>query len=275
MACILILQRTSANPSPSINMPTGQLKTINDFYIPQLKTKRRVWIYLPPDYENSQKRYPVLYMQDGQSLFDEKTAPLGSWSVDRTMEKLFNEKKTEGLIIIAVDNAGKNRMREYNPWEDLGGRGELYADFIANTLKPYVDDNFRTKPQREFTGIMGSSMGAYISAYIGLKYQDTFSKVGLLSPVFWLYTDQLRSFFEDLRITKSMKIYLSVGTKESDEARSIQYLEETRSAYDVMGSKMIHSTGDNKNIRLDVIQDGTHSGSEWSKVFEISSMWLF
>ena len=167
-------------------MPTGQLKTINDFYIPQLKTKRRVWIYLPSEYENSQKHYPVLYMHDGQSLFDDSLSYDGSWHVD---------KKTTGIIIVAVDNAGKNRMREYNPWEDMGGRGLLYADFIVHTLKPYIDNNFRTMPQREHTGIIGSSMGAYISTYIALKNQDVFSKIGLLSPVYWLYTELLDVFF--------------------------------------------------------------------------------
>ena len=275
MACILILQRTSANPSQSINMPTGQLKIINDFYTPQLKTKRRVWICLPSDYENSQKHYPVLYMHDGQSLFDETISYDGSWHVNVIVNKLFKDKKTEGVIIVAVDNAGKNRMREYNPWEEMGGRGSLYADFVVHTLKPYIDDNFRTKPQREYTGIMGSSMGAYISTYIALKNQDIFSKIGLLSPVFWLYTEQLNSFFEKTQIKMSMKMYLSVGTKEGEEERAAQYLKETKAVYDILRDKISDKINDGNDIKLDVIENGTHSAAEWSKTFESALSWLF
>jgi len=256
-------------------MPIGLLKTIKDFYIPQLKTKRRIWIYLPPEYENSQKRYPVLYMHDGQSLFAENLSYDGSWHVDTIIDKLFNNKKTEGVIIVAVDNAGKNRMREYNPWEDMGGRGQLYSDFLIQTLKPYIDDSFRTMSQREYTGIMGSSMGGYISTYIALKNQDIFSKVGLLSPAYWLYTEQLNIFLKNALITKPMKIYLSVGTKEGDEERSNQYLKETKATYDILSDKIGDKIDDGNDIKLDIIQNGTHSASEWSKTFEAAFTWLY
>ncbi|MCX6113541.1 MAG: alpha/beta hydrolase-fold protein [Proteobacteria bacterium] len=251
--------------------PVGQTKSINDFYIPQLSTKRRIWIYLPPDYEGSQKRYPVLYMHDGQNLFEDRTSYAGSWHIGSTLDELFKNKKIDGVIIVAVDNAGKNRMCEYNPWEEIGGKGTLYADFIVNTLKPYIDNSFRTKPQREFTGVMGSSMGAYISAYIALKNQNIFSKIGLLSPAFWLYKDQLGLFFEQVLIIKPIKIYLSVGTKEGEEERAKQYLEETQFVYNFL----LNKTGDKNNIRLDIIQGGIHSESEWSEVFREAFTWLF
>ncbi|MEI6093295.1 MAG: alpha/beta hydrolase-fold protein [bacterium] len=244
---------------------------INDFLIPQLNTKRRIWIYLPPDYKSSGKSYPVLYMHDGQNLFYSETSFAGSWNIANTLDCLYDEKKHEGIIVVGVDNAGKNRMREYNPWLELAGKGSLYSDFIVNTLKPYVDANYRTKKGKDFTGVMGSSMGAYISAYIALKNPDIFSRVGLLSPAFWLYKNNLDSFLNNTIIDSSMKIYFSVGTKEGDEQRAKDYLDTTQYVHDLLSKKISKK----ENFFIELVEGGTHSECEWAKIFPKAVTWLF
>src|SRR5690606_33431334 len=131
---------------------------------------------LPPDYETSTKKYPVLYMQDGQNLFDNKTAYSGEWQIDETLNKLFSE-GDYGAIVIGIDNGGEKRIDEYTPWNNPkygGGEGDLYMQFIAETLKPYVDSHYRTRPEKEYNALIGSSLGALISNYGGVKYRETF-----------------------------------------------------------------------------------------------------
>jgi len=145
-----------------------------NFYIPQLDRTRRIWIYLPPDYDNSNEHYPVLYMHDGQNLFDAFTSYLGEWEIDETLNELA-EDGYQVPIVVGIDNGGEERMNEYNPWVNPqygGGQGDEYIDFLVFNLKPYIDENYRTLSGKENTGIMGSSMGGLISQYGALKFQD-------------------------------------------------------------------------------------------------------
>lgn len=155
--------------------------------IPGLKRERTVRLYLPPGYATSTKRYPVLYMHDGQNLFDAATAYAGEWGVDETLDTLAKTKGLE-LIVVGIDNGGVNRMTELNPWdhERFGtGEGVQYMDFIVKVVKPQIDAKYRTLPGREATGIMGSSMGGLISHYALLQYPQVFSKAGIFSPAYW------------------------------------------------------------------------------------------
>ena len=159
------------------------------FYMPQLHTHRRIWVYLPANYyREPSKSFPVIYMQDGQNLFDNTTAAFGEWGIDKTLNKMPSKRK-KIPIIIAIDNAADNRIDEYAPWKrqefGRGGHGNQYADFIAHTLKPYIDNHFRTLADRRNTAIMGSSMGGLIALYTGLKHNQLFGKIGCLSPAFW------------------------------------------------------------------------------------------
>ena len=138
------------------------------FRIPQLNRTRRVWIYLPPDYHQSQKRYPVVYMQDGQNLFDDATSYSGEWGVDECLDTL-----GVSCIVVGVDHAGVRRMNEYAPFDmpQFGaGEGKQYAEFLVKVLKPYVDAHFRTRRAASSTFIAGSSMGGLISAYVLASY---------------------------------------------------------------------------------------------------------
>jgi predicted alpha/beta superfamily hydrolase len=136
----------------------------SNFFIPQLNRYRRIWIYLPVSYATSGKKYPVLYMHDGQNVFDDSTSFSGEWGVDETLDTL--EIKTKEVIVVAIDNGGDKRMNEYSPYDmDRFGKGEgdLYVDFLVNTLMPYINRNYRTKKYGRNTFVAGSSMGGLIS----------------------------------------------------------------------------------------------------------------
>jgi predicted alpha/beta superfamily hydrolase len=133
------------------------------FYMPQLGRYRRIWLYLPPDYHTSTRHYPVLYMHDGQNLFQEWSAFGEEWGVDETIDAM--ERK---CIVVGVDNGGEHRLREYKLHDDeeFGkGEGRPYLAFLVETLKPFIDRSYRTKTGREHTWIAGSSMGGLISLW--------------------------------------------------------------------------------------------------------------
>lgn len=187
------------------------------FNIPQLNRTRRIWVYLPKDYfTNKKKRFAVLYMHDGQNLFDEATSGFGEWGVDECLDSLFNQSKKE-CIVIGIDN-GPKRMNEYNPYDfnQFGkGEGNEYVDFIVKTLKPYVDKHLRTLGDKKNTFIAGSSMGGLISLYAVRKYPQVFGGAGIFSPAFWTAT----GINEDVKRSANKikaKLFFYAGGKESE-----------------------------------------------------------
>jgi predicted alpha/beta superfamily hydrolase len=162
---------------------TGALRLLPAFYSPQLHNRRDLYVYLPPDYHENERRYPVLYMHDGQNLFDEALSFSGEWHVDETMEALAGE--SIRAIVVGISNIAAARFDEYSPFRDPrlgGGRGDAYLDFVINTVKPRIDADFRTDPDRASTGLMGSSIGGLISLYAFFHYPETFGFVGAMSP---------------------------------------------------------------------------------------------
>ncbi len=139
---------------PGPHTVVGTMKWLRGLESPQLGNRRDILVYLPPSYNRSQRRYPVIYMHDGQNLFDKATSFGEEWEVDQTLEAA----SEEGLeaIVVGIPNMGKDRLNEYSPWHDRrhkqGGRGEAYLQFIIHTLKPIIDRDFRTMPGRESTG---------------------------------------------------------------------------------------------------------------------------
>jgi predicted alpha/beta superfamily hydrolase len=187
------------------------------FLIPQLNRPRRLWIYLPKDYEKNKKRYPVIYMHDGQNLFDEATSGFGEWGVDEYLDSLPATKKQS--IIVGIDHGNNKRMNEYNPYyfEQFGnGEGKKYVDFLVQTLKPYIDKHYRTLKNKENTFIAGSSMGGLISLYAVLKYPSVFGGAGIFSPAFWTAGE----IDKDVALISSKinsKLFFYAGGKESDK----------------------------------------------------------
>ncbi len=189
---IMIENWQDNNGSRPVSTASANVKVLTDaFPMPQLQRQRRIWIYLPPDYEQSNRQYPVLYIQDGQNVFDTGTSYAGEWYVDEALDKLFQD-NGKTAIVVAIDNGSTQRMNEYSPWKNArmgGGEGAAYLKFLVETLKPYIDQHFRTLKGPESTGIMGSSMGGLIAFYGALQYPKVFGKAGVFSPSFWFSSE--------------------------------------------------------------------------------------
>jgi predicted alpha/beta superfamily hydrolase len=182
---------------------------------------RRLVVYLPPGYHAAgESRYPVLYMQDGQNLFDGRTSfvPGQHWHLGETADNLIREAAVEPLIIVGVYNAGGRRIEEYTPTADsgvgAGGRADLYGRMLAEELKLYVDATYRTKPGREHTGIGGSSLGGLVSLYLGLGCAETFGRVIAMSPSLWWDDCWLLRNLDAVARGPRAKVWLDAGTME-------------------------------------------------------------
>lgn len=189
------------------------------FLIPQLNRTRRIWAYLPADYKTSNERYPVLYMHDGQELFDAATASFGEWGIDECLDTLFRNRRQQ-CIIIGIDNSTTKRLTEYNPYSfrDLGKpEGNDYVDFIAKTLKPYIDKRFRTLRSKDNTFIAGSSMGGLISLVAVMRYRDVFGGAGIFSPAFWTAPKLNADLTAVANKLHHERLFFYAGGSESDE----------------------------------------------------------
>ena len=249
----------------------GKVLTFN-MDMPQLgAADRRIWVYLPPGYGSSGLRYPVLYMHDGQNLFDPKTSFCGDWGVSRSLDALIGGKKTRGAIVIGVDNGGTERWKEYSPWSVPGGpgrgKGGGYARFIVGDLKPLVDKKFRTLPGREHTGIAGSSLGAIISFYAFLKYPGVFSRAGLFSPSFWFARSEAAALLKNARVEQGARVYMDVGTDEGDQKD--EYLADARAMSALLSGKR----GIEQKFVID--EGGIHNEKAWAARFPAAFLWLF
>lgn len=229
------------------------------FYIPQLKRKRRVWVYLPENYK--QYSYPVLYMQDGQNVFDDATAYAGEWGVDEFLDSAI----LKSCIVVAIDNGGDKRLNEYCPYDmaKFGkGEGGQYVDFLVKTLKPYIDKKYRTLKDSKHTFIAGSSMGGLISMYAILKYPKVFGGAGVFSPAFWVGPQ----IFDDI-IKKGTnvkgKIYFYAG-KQEGETMVPDMLKAFERMVSVSKSKMTTVIRD----------DGKHNEPTWRKEFPLFYEWI-
>jgi predicted alpha/beta superfamily hydrolase len=192
----------------------GDLRVLENVHSPQLGNSRNLFVYLPPSYGEGERRYPVLYMHDGQNLFDRATSFGEEWEVDRTMDAA----SRDGIeaIVVGVPNTGETRLDEYSPFVDHrrgGGSGDLYLDFLVDTVKPIVDADFRTLPDRASTGIAGSSMGGLISLYAFFRRPETFGFCGVMSPALWFGGRAIFDFVEHAPFADG-RIYLDVGTRE-------------------------------------------------------------
>lgn len=254
--------------TPPIHTISTNVHIISEaFIIPELKRLRRIWIYLPPDYKTTKKRYPVIYMQDGQNLFDEYTAYQNEWRIDKTLNKLFKEGH-RGAIVVGIDNGAEFRTEEYVPFSDYGvpqTRGDFYAQFIVNTLKPYIDQNYRTFKNAQNTGIIGSSYGGLFSFYAGLKYNNVFGRIGVLSPIFKI-TNQLQEFIQNIKKRKDTQLYFVASATEGTEM-----LNNMKKVYDYL--KVIDFP--EENLNLVIKSDGGHNEDFWGREFQNAFGWLF
>ncbi|MBF9140439.1 alpha/beta hydrolase [Hymenobacter properus] len=267
----------AAKPRPHTASP--QVHTLAaSFNMPQLGRQRRVLVYLPADYNKQPaRRYPVLYLHDGQNVFDEATSYGGEWGVDETLDKLRQTgQDATGSIVVAVDNGNEFRSDEYIPWRSTqpelqgqahqGGQGSQYVDFLVKTLKPYVDAHYRTRLGAAQTGIAGSSLGGLISVYAALKYPKVFGEVGVFSPAFWVCNDSLKAFARKHPAAPTARFYFVCGPKESETMLPLmtQWRDELRAEGVPAG-----------NISFYAPTDGEHREWFWRREFPAAYRFLF
>ncbi len=208
---------------------TGDIRVHKNFHSKILDNDRDVLVYLPPGYHAARgTRYSVLYMHDGQNLFDGATSfiPGQEWRIDETAQALIGAGKIEPLIIVGIYNAGKDRINEYTPAEDakykLGGKADLYGRMLVEELKPFIDAQYRTKKDHRHTGLAGSSLGGLVSLYLALKYSNVFGRVAVVSPSVWFANKQIVRYVGALPKKPKVRIWLDIGTKEGRTAEEAQ-----------------------------------------------------
>jgi predicted alpha/beta superfamily hydrolase len=260
---------------PRLSTASKNVKIISDkFPLTKLGKTRRVWIYLPSEYTYTKKKYPVLYMHDGQNLFDELTAPFGEWGIDECLDTLCSELNFN-IIVVGIDNGKEDRLSEYSPYDfkvkpdevntwDVKGTGDNYLSSLVYDLKPYIDSAYRTKPDSKNTHIGGSSMGGLISLYAIMRYPDVFGTAGVFSPAFWTNMDSLKA--EIIRNKNAVwkgNVYMIAG--ELEGRRYTSNMTEI--------SEMIERKG-KKEVIARKISMGQHKESFWRSMFPDYLRWL-
>jgi predicted alpha/beta superfamily hydrolase len=245
---------------------TVTLRRLDDVHSPELANHRDVLIALPPSYASGDTRYPVVYMQDGQNLFDAATSYAGDWQLKDTLAA----HAAAGIeaIVIGVPHMGDERKDEYGPFPDArhgGGRGEAYARFLVHTLKPLVDRSFRTRPERAATAIAGSSLGGLISLYAFLAYPETFGAVAALSPSLWFARGAIFRWARTRRFAGG-RVYLDAGGREPPRT-----LRDVRRMRDLLAAK-----GYAPGATLAYLEDpeGSHDEASWGRRFRAAFPYL-
>lgn len=263
LVCFFTITKITAQDSKQPKESTAS-KQVSTFTVeaPQLKTVKKIWIYLPENYLTSKKKFSVIYMHDAQNLFDAKTSYSGEWNVDEKLDSLKAQ-----VIVVGIEHGNDKRIEELTPYKNQkygGGNADNYLEFIVKTLKPQIDKSYRTKSKKKNTIIMGSSLGGLTSYYAVLQYPEIFGKAGVFSPSFW-YSKDIYNLTEKSKKIQS-KIYFLCGDKESDDMVSdlnkMEYLLNSNRCY------CLHL---NKKI---IVKDGQHNEKLWRDGFVKAILWL-
>lgn len=254
---------SDASPRPSTITGDVRTTTVTGFL-----EGRRVWIYLPPGYDASNTRYPVLYMLDGQNVFDASTSFSGEWQVDEALERSIPDDEVAPLIVVAVGNSAR-RIEEYTPWADPrhgGGGAAAHLAAITDVLMPWVNATFRTLTGPENTGISGSSLGGLFTLYATYARPDLFGKNAALSPSIW-FADEAIIDFVRASSKPDARVWMDMGTNES--ATAIGELRELRDLMVTQGFVL--------DVDLKVVEEagGAHNEAAWARRFPDVLRFLF
>lgn len=248
----------------------GDLRVLNDIFAPQLGNMRDIYVWLPPDYDQrTDERFPVLYMHDGQNLFDDVMAFDKEWGVDEISTELALQENLRH-IVVGIPNVGVGRLHEYSPWEDdfrrSRGFGERYVRFIIQTVKPLIDKQYRTKPEREFTGICGSSLGGLISLYAGMTRTDKFAFAACLSPTLNVAGGRIMKLAQTYR--GDTRFWIDYGDREFGGNRQLsnQMIEAVNECV-----RLLRINGVPARSLID--PQGEHNESSWRRRFPDILKW--
>ena len=259
---VVLRSELASTAQPNVLIP------VDKFPMPGLNRDRGLRLYVPPDYsDHPERRYPVIYMHDGQNLFDVKTAAYQmEWGVDKTLNDLAKKTGFEA-IVVGIDNGAEKRMSELNPYPGpklKEAEGPDYMRFIVEVVKPYIDKTYRTLPDREHTAIMGSSMGGLISHYALQAYPQVFSKYGIFSPSYWA-SPELVDRAEKQELPPDTRLYVYCGGKEApimeDKARAM--------------AATLARQGPAENVTLHINPEAQHNEKAWQPEFRTAVTWLF
>jgi predicted alpha/beta superfamily hydrolase len=224
---------------------------------------RHVLVYLPPGYERAETaRYPVLYVNDGQNVFDGATAfiPGQEWELDETVERLVRARRIDTLIVVAIDHAGEHRLDEFGPVRDAGrragGGADAYGRFLVGRVKRLVDRTYRTRADREHTGLCGSSLGGLVTLYLGLTRPDVFSRLAVMSPSVWWGQRAIVREVDALADRPPLRVWLDMGTAEGGRA-----LTDVRTLRDAMVAKGWRL---GKDLAYEEVEGAPHAESAWA-----------
>jgi predicted alpha/beta superfamily hydrolase len=252
---------------------SGEFRHHRNFASQFLDRPRDVIVYLPPGYERDEHgRYPALYLNDGQNMFDSATSFHGvEWGVDETANALIEAGEIPPLIIAGVYNTGDHRIDEYGPTVDpklqRGGKADQYGRFLVEELKQFIDRRYRTLPSAEHTGLGGSSMGGLVSLYLGLKYPQVFSRLMVMSPSVWWDRGLILRVVESLRAKPSTRIWLDIGTKEGKFTPG--HVRKLRDLLVAQGWRL------NADLKFLEVKGGQHTEADWAKRVEPALKFLF
>jgi predicted alpha/beta superfamily hydrolase len=258
---------------------TGDLR-LHEFRSRIFHHTRFVRVWLPPEYDdavNDGRRYPVLYLNDGQNLFEAAASFTGvEWQVDETADRLIREGAIPPLIIVGIDNAARNRMREYMPHRSLHpmllrGQGSRYPDFLTKEIMPFIARSYRVAPGPENLGLGGSSLGALISLYTAAARPGLIGRLLLESPSLWASNRQMIRSSRDVK-NWPQRVYLAAGTAEAGrEDRNRSVVDDVRELAAILGRAGL----DDKRLRLVIEEGANHHESSWARRFPEALRFLF
>ncbi len=232
---------------------------------PELQTTKKIWLYLPKNYNASKKKYSVIYMPDAQNLFDAKTAYNSEWNIDEKLDSLSAQ-----VIVVGIEHGNEKRLEELTPYPHEkygGGKANQYLNFIVNTLKPSIDKKYRTKTDKTHTLIIGSSLGGLTAFYATLKYPEVFGKAGVFSPAFWINRKDIITLTEQTQKIKA-KYYFLCGDKEGEDDSMVKDLNIMEN---IINTKRCSCKHLNKKT---IIKGGQHNEKLWRDGFVKALLWL-
>jgi len=227
-----------------------------------LRNQRDLIVYLPPGYDDQAGRhFPVLYLHDGQNLFDGATSfiPGMDWHVGQTADQSIRSGAVAPLVIVGMYNT-KARIREYTPTHVPklgGGRADRYAKFLIEEVKPFIEHEYRALSGPESTGIGGSSLGGLVSLYLGLKLPQIFGKIAALSPSVWWNQQVMHRFVEAARVDPRPRIWLDIGTREG--SRIVQDVEQFRDVLLQKGWQL------GRDLHYERVEGAEHNEAAWAR----------